>query len=137
MSYRLYDDSRLTMKTSLSVSEKVTTSCKWVNIKCNWRMHSYEDTLKSQNCQTLISNLTELEKVRSWTVNYYKWMIMSCKWVNIKCDWRMHSYEGTLKSQNCQTLTSNLTELKEVRSWTVSCYEWMITNHYWRVSIYI
>ena len=93
-------------------------------------MHSYEDTLKSQNCQTLISNLTELEKVRSWTVNYYEWIIMSCKWVNIKCNWRVCSYKDTLKVQDCQTLINNLIEFKEVRSWTVSCYKWMTTSCY-------
>jgi len=70
LSYELYNNLRLTTETSLSVSEKVTTSCKWVNIKCDWRMHSYEDTLKLQNCQILISNSIELKEVRSWTVNY-------------------------------------------------------------------
>jgi len=101
----------------------VTTSYKWVDIKCNWRVYSYEDTSKVQNCQTLISDLTELKEVRSWTVSYYEWITMSCKWVNIKCDWRTHNYEDTLKSQNCQTLTSDSTELREVRSWTVNYYK--------------
>ncbi len=130
MSYELYNDLRLITETSLSVLKKVITSCKQINIKCDWRVYSYKDTLKLQNCQTLISNLIKLKEVRSWIVSYYEWMTTSCKWVNIKCNWRVHSYEDTLKLQNCQTLTSNLTELKEVRSWTVSCYKWMIMSYY-------
>jgi len=41
--------------------------------------------------------------------------------------------------QNYRTVEhySDLTELREVRSWTVNCYEWMTTSHYWRVSICI
>ncbi len=65
------------MKTSLSVFKKVTISCKWVDIKCDQRVCSYEDTLKAQNCQVLISDLIELKEVRNWIVNYYKWITMS------------------------------------------------------------
>ncbi len=57
-------------------------------------------------------------------------MTMSWKWVDIEYDWRAHSYEDTLKLQNCQTLTNDSTELREVRSWTVSYYEWMTMSHY-------
>ncbi len=68
----MYDNLRLTTETSLSVSEKVTMSCKWVNIKYNWKVCSYEDTLKAQNCWVFINDLIELKEVRSWTVNYYE-----------------------------------------------------------------
>ncbi len=78
LSYKLYDDSELTIETSLSISKKVATSHKWINIKCDWRVYSYEDTSKLQNCQILINDSTELREVRSWTVNYYKWMIINC-----------------------------------------------------------